>query len=51
MRGTDRGNSFVLPALLLLGIITIYPVIYVFYLSLHRRLLIFDISRYVGFDN
>lgn len=51
MTGSNRGNSFVLPALILLSFITVYPVIYVFYLSLQRRLLIFDISRFVGFDN
>jgi multiple sugar transport system permease protein len=46
-----RGNRFVIPALVLLSFITIYPVIYVFYLSLHRKLLIFDISRFIWFDN
>jgi multiple sugar transport system permease protein len=51
MTGKDKGNSFVIPALVLLSFITIYPVIYVFYLSLHRKLLIFDISRFVWFDN
>jgi multiple sugar transport system permease protein len=51
MTGTDKGNRFVIPALVLLSFITIYPVIYVFYLSLHRKLLIFDISRFVWFDN
>jgi len=47
----DSGNRFVMPALVLLSLVTIYPIIYVFYLSLHRRLLIFDISRFVGIDN
>ncbi len=47
----DSGNRFVMPAIVLLSIVTIYPIIYVFYLSLHRRLLIFDISRFVGIDN
>jgi multiple sugar transport system permease protein len=51
MTEKDRGNRFVIPALVLLSFITIYPVIYVFYLSLHRKLLIFDISRFVWFDN
>jgi len=31
--------------------VTVYPVIYVLYLSFHRKLLIFDISRFVGLDN
>lgn len=47
----ESGNRFILPALLILSVITIYPIFYVFYLSLHRRLLIFDISKFVGFDN
>jgi multiple sugar transport system permease protein len=51
MTGKDKGNSFVIPALILLSFITIYPIIYVFYLSLYRKLLIFDISRFVWFDN
>src|SRR3990172_1063969 len=48
---SDRGYRFVAPALVLLSFITVYPVLYVFYLSLHRRLLIFDLSRFVGFEN
>jgi multiple sugar transport system permease protein len=51
MTEKDRGNRFVIPALVLLSFITIYPVIYVFYLSLHRKLLIFDISRFIWFEN
>jgi multiple sugar transport system permease protein len=51
MTEKDRGNRFVIPALVLLSFITIYPVIYVFYLSLHRKLLIFNISRFIWFKN
>lgn len=51
MRSNDKGNKFVLPSLVLLFLVTIYPLLYVFYLSLHRRLLIFDISKFVGMDN
>lgn len=51
MRADDRGNRFVIPALILLSFVTIYPIIYVFYLSLQRRLLIFDISRFIGLEN
>lgn len=47
----DIGNRFVMPAIVLLSFVTIYPILYVLYLSLHRRLLIFDISRFVGIDN
>jgi len=50
-RESDRGYRFVAPAIVLLSFITVYPVLYVFYLSLHRRLLIFDLSRFVGFEN
>jgi multiple sugar transport system permease protein len=50
---TDResGARFVFPALALLLLVTVYPVLYVLYLSFHRKLLIFDISRFVGLDN
>lgn len=51
MRKGEGGVKFVLPAIVLLSIITIYPLFYVFYLSLHRKQLIFDISRFVGFGN
>lgn len=51
MNSRESGNRFVIPALALLSLVTIYPVIYVFYLSLHRRLLIFDIERFAGLDN
>lgn len=47
----DNGKAYMLPAAALLFFVTIYPVAYVIYLSLHRKLLIFDISRFVGFDN
>jgi multiple sugar transport system permease protein len=47
----DSGIGFVLPALVLLFFVTVYPLFYVVYLSLHRKLLIFDISRFSGFDN
>ena len=49
--GMDSGGRFVAPAVVLLFFVTIYPVLYVFYLSLHRRLLIFDISEFVGLGN
>lgn len=51
MNSRERGNKFIMPALIMLSCVTIYPVLYVFYLSLQRRLLIFDISKFVGFEN
>jgi multiple sugar transport system permease protein len=53
MKGRERGRGtgFVAPALVLLSFVTVYPVLYVIYLSLERRLLIFNISRFVGLDN
>jgi trehalose/maltose transport system permease protein len=51
MTGRNNGNKFILPALMLLLLVTVYPVFSVFYLSLQRKLLIFDISKFVGFDN
>jgi len=47
----ESGIWFIGPALILLFFVTIYPLFYVFYLSLHRRLLIFDISEFAGLDN
>jgi len=51
MTKRENGYGFVMPALVLLSFVTVYPIFYVFYLSLHRKLLIFDISKYVGLDN
>ena len=51
MTERDSGNRYVIPALVLLSFVTIYPVFYVLYLSLQRRLLIFDISRFIGLGN
>ncbi|MBI4378579.1 MAG: sugar ABC transporter permease [Nitrospinae bacterium] len=51
MTKRESGSLFVIPAFILLSLVTIYPVIYVLYLSLHRRLLIFNISKFVGFEN
>jgi trehalose/maltose transport system permease protein len=51
MSARDHGTRFVMPAVVMLSLVTAYPIISVLYLSLHRRLLIFDISRFVGLDN
>ncbi|HEX9830419.1 MAG TPA: sugar ABC transporter permease [Thermodesulfobacteriota bacterium] len=49
-----KGKShifFLAPAILIMAGVIIYPLLNVIWLSLHRRLLIFDISKYVGLDN
>ena len=51
MKKVDSGVPFVIPALALLALVTVYPVTYVVVLSLQRRMPIFDISRFVGLDN
>lgn len=51
MKERESGAPYLIPALLLLSFITIYPILYVLYLSLQRRLLIFDISEFAGFGN
>ena len=51
MTKRENGALFIIPAFILLTLVTIYPIIYVFYLSIHRRLLIFNISKFVGFEN
>jgi multiple sugar transport system permease protein len=47
----EQGNRFVLPAVLALSLVTVYPVLTVLYLSLHRKLLLFDITEFTGLDN
>jgi multiple sugar transport system permease protein len=44
-------HLFLAPALLVLGLVTVYPLAQVIWLSFHRRLLIFDIDELVGLDN
>lgn len=51
MNSHDQGNRFVLPAVIALSLVTVYPVLSVLFMSLHRKLLLFDISEYTGFDN
>lgn len=49
-----KGKShifFLAPSILIIAGVIIYPLLYVIWLSLHRRLLIFDISKFVGLDN
>ncbi|MFH0777584.1 MAG: sugar ABC transporter permease [Candidatus Eisenbacteria bacterium] len=42
---------FLAPALLALGLVTLYPIIFVVWLSFHRKLLIFGVSKFVLFEN
>ncbi len=51
MNAKESGNRFVMPALVMLAAVTAYPVLSVLYLSLQRRLPIFDIEKFTGLDN
>jgi multiple sugar transport system permease protein len=51
VKSRDSGNKFVAPAVILLGLVTVYPLLSVLYLSLQRRLLIFGIADFRGLDN
>lgn len=51
MTERENGNRFVMPAVVLLSLVTIYPILSVLYLSLQRRLPIFDVSTFAGLDN
>ncbi len=51
MNARENGNRFVMPAVVLLALVTVYPVLSVLYLSLQRRLLIFHIAKFTGLDN
>jgi multiple sugar transport system permease protein len=51
MLGRESGYRYVAPALGLLGGVALFPLLYVIYLSFYRRLLIFDISKFVGLEN
>ena len=45
------GYLFLVPAVLVISIVAVYPALNVFWLSLHRKLLIFGISEFVGLEN
>lgn len=47
----DNPAPFVMPALILLVLVTVYPVMHVVFLSFEKRLPIFGISHFVGLDN
>ena len=45
------GLLFLAPALVTLGGITLYPAVWVFWLSLQHRIPIFDVARFAGLDH
>jgi trehalose/maltose transport system permease protein len=47
----SRPALFVLPAGVIIGAVTVYPILYVLWLSLHERLLIGNVSRFIGLEN
>lgn len=51
MKVREKGYWYITPALILLTGVMIYPLLYVLYLSLHRKLLIFNLSKFVGLEN
>lgn len=51
MKDKEPGMRYVAPALIALTLVTVYPILYVLYLSMHRKLLIFNITECVAFDN
>jgi multiple sugar transport system permease protein len=51
VRRHNRGTPFIVPSLILVALITVYPAVYALYLSFHRKLPIFGISRFTGLDN
>jgi multiple sugar transport system permease protein len=51
MSTKSKPYIFLVPALFILAVVTVYPLFYVLWLSLHRRLLIFDISKFIGLEN
>ncbi|OLC14880.1 MAG: hypothetical protein AUH29_09480 [Candidatus Rokubacteria bacterium 13_1_40CM_69_27] len=52
-RRADRraGLLFLTPALLALALLTVYPSVWVLWLSLERRIPVFGVARFVGFSN
>jgi multiple sugar transport system permease protein len=48
-----KGSSawFLAPSFVLICLVTVYPIFYVFYLSMQRRQLLFGISEFVGAGN
>ena len=46
-----RGMLLLAPTILALGALTVYPGVWVLWLSLQHRIPIFDVSRFAGLDN
>jgi multiple sugar transport system substrate-binding protein len=56
MTGRERADQrralvYIAPTVLALGVLTVYPGIWVLWLSLQRRIPIFEVSRFAGFEN
>ncbi len=51
MKRHGDGTVFIVPSLVLIALITVYPALYALYLSFHRKLPIFGISRFTGLEN
>ena len=51
MRRIKPEILFLSPAIAIIAAVTVYPLCYVLWLSLQRRLLIFDVSRFIGLEN
>jgi multiple sugar transport system permease protein len=51
LNSSEQGSRFVLPAVIALSLVTVYPVLSVLYLSLHRKQLLLDLSEFTGFAN
>lgn len=50
-RETTLAKFFLAPALIVIAAVALYPILNVIYLSLHRKLLIFGIHRFIGLEN
>jgi len=50
-RRSFHGLLLLAPALVALGTLTLYPTVWVFWLSLHRRVPTFDVNRFEGLGN
>jgi multiple sugar transport system permease protein len=50
-RETTLARLFLAPALIVIAAVALYPILNVLYLSLHRKLLIFGIHRFIGLEN
>lgn len=50
LRGNVAGYSFVLPAIILVGVFLVYPIAFVIYISFHKWGII-GVPKFVGIDN